>query len=85
MRYHWGMGVGHVYSHGEQKQDDVEEDMNFEEEELAAEGELSEEDQDIYDRGEEDPWSHDSDQEDSDNPGTWSEDEELLELENTYN
>lgn len=84
MRYYWGMGVGHVYSHGEQEQDGVE-DMDFEDEELAAEDEPLEEDSDDADP---DPWQDDSDQEASDeedNARTWSEDEEFLELENMYN
>lgn len=87
MRYCWGMGVGHAYSHGEQEPGSMEEGMDFKDEELEAEDEFFEEDPDLDD-GDIDPWCHNSDQEvsgEDDNPETLSEEEEFLELEKTYN
>lgn len=88
------MGVGHTYSHGEEGGSVEGDNMDFDEYEEHGEVDDShDEDEplelDDSERVTDELWQNisdgDSDQEGEGDPETSSEDEEFLELENTYN
>lgn len=84
MRFYWGLGVGHIYSHGEEESvGDGKEEMDVDQDEEESAEYIDMDDLVESDDQENEPW-YDSSASSDGGADNYSDDNECLEMEDTY-